>query len=158
MVKWVAAIVLVAACAGHAAACPTAAVHPETQTLRQMGAGGDPAQKAYDATLSLPKVACTAGGGATKVSLTFKVDATLGPNVEARPVRAPYFVAVLAAGEIVAKEVFPVTLSFGAARTTLSFEETVDKITLPARGNGQARYEILVGFQLTPEQLRAVRP
>lgn len=138
-------------------ACPSAAVHPETAKLVQMGAGGQANARAYEARISAPAVACQTVGADMTVNLTFKVDATLAPNVQAKPVKAPYFVVVMVAGKIVAKEIFPVTLAFGPGVDKIATTETVDKISLPLRRNAKPDYEILVGFQLSPEQMRAVQ-
>lgn len=141
-----------------ATACPTVAVHPDTARLVQMGAGGDANAQAYDAVMSAPQATCQSNKSDIKVNLTFHIDAALGPNVEARTVRVPYFVVVMSAGKIVAKEVFPVALGFSPATPKLSLNETVDKISLPLRTAATAQpYEILVGFQLTAAQLRAVQ-
>lgn len=153
----VAGLMITVAGAASAFACPVAKVHPETARFVQMGAGGQPAAKAYDATISGPQAKCSAENGGTKVHLTFKVDATLAPNVEAKPVKVPYFVAILSGDKIVAKEVFPVSLPFGVGALSVSVNEIVDKISLPLRPSGKPDYELLVGFQLTPEQLRAVQ-
>jgi hypothetical protein len=145
---------LLAAAVSAAPTCPAVTVHRETSTLVQMGAGGRADARAYRAVISDPKVSCDPAGSDLKVHLTFQVKADLAPGVEARAVKAPYFVVVMNQGKIVAKEVFPVSLGFSAAATTLNLTETVDKISLPVRIGG---YEILVGFQLTPEQLRAAQ-
>lgn len=137
------------------ARCPVASVHPETARLVQMGAGGQPSAKAYEARISAPQVSCASDGSSLKINLTFKVDAALGPNVQATPVKAPYFVAVLYDGMIVAKEIFPVGLGFKPDAPSISLTETVDKISVPLRRNAVPEYEILIGFQLTPEQVRA---
>jgi hypothetical protein len=148
---------LAAALSGQAAACPKAAVHPETARLVQMGAGGQATAKAYEARMSGAQVSCSTDGASDKIVLSFKIDAALGPNVEAKPVRAPYFVVVMLADKIVAKEVFPVTLPFGPGAAAVALNETVDKISLPLRRSAKPDYEILIGFQLTPEQLRAAQ-
>jgi hypothetical protein len=142
---------------GGAAACPTAVVHPETARLVQMGAGGQTAAKAYEASISQPETKCESRGGTLHVNLSFKLDAALAPGVEAKPVKAPYFVVVMYAGAIVAKEIFPVTLGFAPAVQKIAITEVVDKISLPSRRNAKPEYEILVGFQLTPEQVRAAK-
>jgi hypothetical protein len=152
-----AAAAAVAALTGSAMACPKAAVHPDTARLVQMGAGGQPNVKAYEARLSAPQAACKDEAGQMKVALTFDIQAGLGPNVEAKPVKVPYFVVVMSAGKIVAKEIFPVTLPFGPGAASVSVKETVDKISLPLRNGGKPDYELLIGFQLTPEQLRAAQ-
>lgn len=151
------AAALVVAASGGAAACPKAAVHSETARLVQMGAGGIASAKAFEARMSAAQSACKAETGATAVALTFAVQASLGPNVEAKPVKVPYFVVVMAGGKIVAKEVFSVTLPFAAGGSPVSVNETVDKISLPLRSGATTDYELLVGFQLTPEQLRAAQ-
>jgi phosphoribosylaminoimidazole (AIR) synthetase len=139
------------------AACPSAQVHAETARYVQLGAGGRADARAYVAQMSAPKTACQTAGGMVQVNLSFTVQADLAANVEAKPVKAPYFVVLMQAGKIVAKEVFPVTFAFGPAAPSVTLTETVDKIALPLRQSGKPDYEILVGFQLTPEQVRAAK-
>ncbi|MCB9983280.1 MAG: hypothetical protein H6861_06370 [Rhodospirillales bacterium] len=66
----------------------------------------------------------------------------------------PFFVAITSAGgEILAKEVFAAQVNYDAGQTTYSYTEKLRQIIpieTKARGS---HYKVLVGFQLTPDQL-----
>tara|TARA_R110000868_G_scaffold76499_2_gene219891 strand:- start:36451 stop:37014 length:564 start_codon:yes stop_codon:yes gene_type:complete len=67
-----------------------------------------------------------------------------------------YFVAVTRRDTaVIAKEVFPVTVRFNAGQDRVFRTETIDAISIP-RANADTsgiNFEILVGFELTPEEL-----
>ncbi|HAH08884.1 MAG TPA: hypothetical protein DCL54_16070 [Alphaproteobacteria bacterium] len=148
-----------AAIAAPAMACPKAAIIPQTNTFVQMGAGGDPNVRAYDATMSNPTVACEQRAGALKLSLSIRIDARLAPNVEAKPVQVPYFVAIQRKDKIIAKEIFPARIGFSDGKTVISVQEQVDRISVPIDGGHTANdMTVLTGFQLSREQLRALTP
>jgi hypothetical protein len=66
----------------------------------------------------------------------------------------PYFVAVTAADrQVVRREARTVAIELGAGRRTVERVRIEDIRITVAEGMTGADYEILVGFQLTPEQL-----
>lgn len=66
----------------------------------------------------------------------------------------PFFVAVTAPnGKIMAKEIFAASLSYDSAETTHSYYENLRQI-IPIKSKDQANlYKILIGFQVSPDQL-----
>lgn len=66
----------------------------------------------------------------------------------------PFFIAVTApSGKIMAKEIFSASLSYGANQNTHAYFENLRQI-IPISGKDNAKnYRILVGFQLSPDQL-----
>jgi hypothetical protein len=66
----------------------------------------------------------------------------------------PYFIAVTQGENIITKTVRNVTFSFAAGEKTATFEDDVDSIALVTDGEHKPYdYQILVGLQLTKEQL-----
>jgi len=66
----------------------------------------------------------------------------------------PFFVAVASpSGKILAKEIFAASMTFGAQETTHSYFEKLRQI-IPINSKDNAhRYRVLIGFQVTPDQL-----
>ncbi|MGH1376433.1 MAG: hypothetical protein ACRBCK_08805 [Alphaproteobacteria bacterium] len=66
----------------------------------------------------------------------------------------PFFVAVTApSGKIMAKEIFAASLTYGPNETSHSYFEKMRQI-IPINKKSQANlYKVLVGFQVTPDQL-----
>ncbi len=66
----------------------------------------------------------------------------------------PYFVAVTTpSGKIMAKEIFAASLTYGANQNKHSYFENLRQI-IPIRSKAMANhYKILIGFQVTPDQL-----
>ncbi len=66
----------------------------------------------------------------------------------------PFFIAVTAPnGKIMAKEIFAASMTYGAKETTHTYYEKLRQI-IPIRNKDLAKhYKILIGFQVTPDQL-----
>ncbi|MGH1456915.1 MAG: hypothetical protein ACRBDI_09055 [Alphaproteobacteria bacterium] len=66
----------------------------------------------------------------------------------------PFFVAVTSpSGKIMAKEIFAASLTYPPNETSHTYYEKLRQI-IPIKGKDQARYyKILIGFQVTPDQL-----
>jgi len=67
-----------------------------------------------------------------------------------------YFVAVTRSDiAVMAKQVFPITVRFRAGEDRVFLTETVDAISIPRANEATSgtNFEILAGFELTPEQL-----
>lgn len=92
---------------------------------------------------------------AVRVTLTVGMEATRGPAAAERTIRLPYFVAVAdAADRILDKAVYTVAAEFppNRSRVRLAGEEVT--LVLPVSAERPAgSYTVLVGFQLTPEEL-----
>jgi len=95
------------------------------------------------------------GDGVISVDLAFDGKAELGPAATSRNMTLRAFVTVARPdGRIVNKKVYDLPVAFEGAARQVGFLKTVEGTELPynERVNG-ASYEILVGFQLTREQL-----
>ena len=66
----------------------------------------------------------------------------------------PFFVAVTSpSGKIMAKEIFAASLTYGTNETTHTYFEKLRQI-IPIKSKSNAKaYKILIGFQVTPDQL-----
>ena len=101
---------------------------------------------------------CTIGSKNISVEMTLAFEGTLGPKGKAhktdKPSFAyPYFIAITNnQGNIVAKEVFAVTLTYENEETSDTKVETVRQV-IPVASNDMRNYKILVGFQLNDEEL-----
>lgn len=98
---------------------------------------------------------CRPGEGRVEVDLNLVLAAEKGPALEGTDAGYRYFVAVAAPdGGILAKQEFDTGVTFqGAQRRAGSIEELTQTIPV-AEGARPEDYRILVGFQLTPDQLR----
>jgi len=93
--------------------------------------------------------------GLILVNLAFRGTAEIGPAATTREITVPFFIALTEVNaRVLRKDVFLLTLTFPGNQRSTSFIHTIEEVKVPfvARINGAA-YEILIGFQLTPEQL-----
>lgn len=100
-----------------------------------------------------------ADNGAT-VLTTVSVGLELGrgPAAPGRVADAAYFVALARGEDILAKQVFPLRATFppNTDRVRLTGDEV--QVQVPNQGNGGAgAYRLLVGFELTPQELATNR-
>ncbi len=106
---------------------------------------------------------CNYSGKSATVDLKLAFEGSLGPRARVkdndRPFFSyPFFVAVTAPnGTILAKEVFSASMTYDTGQDHQTYYESMRQIipiTDPARGN---RYKVLVGFQLSQDQLNQNR-
>jgi hypothetical protein len=106
-----------------------------------------------------PRAACEYTSKSVTVDLKLTFDAMLGPKGRIqssdRPFFSyPFFVAVTSpSGKILAKEVFAASLTFNNGQDRQVYIENLRQI-IPVKGEANgARHKVMVGFQLSPEQL-----
>jgi hypothetical protein len=154
--KTIAAAVVLAATASIALAktqtaagrCPSINVLTDATRITQMS--GEKID--LKAEISQPTLACTVAGGTANAQLSFHVKSAIAPTSEVSPRSVPYFVAVIANGEVIAKEVFDLKLNFTADRM-VKVKENVAKVAIPiAEGKEAQDYSVTIGFQLTEAQ------
>ncbi|MEP0709266.1 hypothetical protein [Parvibaculum sp.] len=89
------------------------------------------------------------------VDLAFDGLAELGPAATSRELTLKTFVAVTRRfNAFDKKQVYEVPVTFEAGRRQVGFVKTVEGTILPYGGTADGRiYQILIGFQLTPDQL-----
>jgi len=98
--------------------------------------------------------ACNYDDRRVEVETSFDIVSTRGPTAETDAVPIPFFAAVVDPdGRAIAKETFESRAEFPTGRRKVAVRETVTQtIPLPRPDRGQ-HYQVLIGFQLTPEQL-----
>jgi hypothetical protein len=92
--------------------------------------------------------------GTLDVTVTVGFDLMRGPAMRGRTEEAPFFVVVAEGQRILEKQVYRVPAQFSANTDRVRLSSDPVKITIPLepRKSGAA-YDVLVGFQLTPEEL-----
>lgn len=105
------------------------------------------------------KVTCQSADTGMTAEIAINFDGALGPKARWKegdePSFAyPYFVAVTnAQGAVMSKEIFAASVSYGAKENTLRQVETISQ-ALPGNAlETPALYTIVLGFQLSDEQL-----
>ncbi len=96
--------------------------------------------------------------GEVEVDLLLVVEATRGPANADRRGRYDFFVAIAKSeGDILAKRVFPGEVVFEGNRTRVATEEELTQLIPLQPGTDGSDYDILVGFQLTADELTYAR-
>jgi len=99
--------------------------------------------------------ACSYDERAVTIDVRMDFAGKLGPK-SAPPANFsyPFFVAITSAsGEILAKEIFAAPLSYQSGQTSQNYSEKLRQIIPIENKDRGSRYKVLVGFQLTPDQL-----
>jgi hypothetical protein len=92
------------------------------------------------------------------VAATVGLDLTRGPASTSRREDVPFFVAVTQGDQILDKRVFHIRAEFPANTDRLRLSSDEVHLTLPiTRERSGASYDMLVGFQLTPDELATNR-
>ena len=142
-------------------ACPQAEIVGELQSLSEFDSASNPAPSNLISTIEITNVqkSCNYASGAATIDLKMDFVGTLGPRGRAlssdRPFFSyPFFVAVTSRdGTILAKEVFAASLTYDPGQNTKIYTEKLRQIIPIERGESGGDYRVLVGFQLTPDQL-----
>lgn len=138
--------------------CPPAAVLVPTSQMSvfKPNMQADPAGLIYRVHVESVKTNCTfdPDNGTTDSELQVMFKATRPPNASQVTYKVPYYVAVSQGERILTKKQFWVEFTFNAGETEADFKDHVAStfITLE-NGKKPYDYEILVGLQLTHDQL-----
>ncbi len=102
---------------------------------------------------------CMLSSKSTVVDLTLLFEGTLGSKGKQKTsdkpfFSYPFFVAVTApSGKIMAKEIFAASMTYGANENKHTYFEKLRQV-IPIKSKSSAKYyKILIGFQVTPDQL-----
>jgi hypothetical protein len=151
---------LLAGCsADRTGECPTmsAVSVVSSQTVFRPGVTPDPSNQLYTVEIMGVKGDCSLDKKATTAlsSLQITFRATRAPSGDSAQYSVPYFVAVTEGTDrVVAKKLFSADFSFAPGQSTTSFSDTVASTEVNARREKKTYdYQILVGLQLTKEQL-----
>lgn len=137
-------------------ACPSAAILADAANVTKFrdGSGRDLTDVVVEGEIVNIAVGCSYDRRGVSVDLQVAIAGTRGPADRSRAAEFDYFVAVTdAERNVLAKEIFRVRVRFADNQTRVGqVEEIEPRIphTDPAKA---ARYQILVGFQLTPDEI-----
>lgn len=133
------------------AECPSVNVLPDAVRVTQMANG----KADLKAEIREPAIACSVAGGKAKSKLSFWVKSAIAPTAAVAARSVPYFVAIIVDGEVIGKEVFTLALPFAGNDRKLMVKEKVAHVDIPvAKGRAAEDYAVMIGFQLTPEQVQ----
>jgi hypothetical protein len=137
--------------------CPQRAILAEAGDLARYTPGGkDLTDLVLQARVTSMNGVCTKGPKPTltRVSIIVGINASRGPAARSREADISYFVAVLRGDDILNKEVIPVHIAFPSNASAVAIQGDEVTIDLPTpKGVTAADYRVLVGLQLSPEEL-----
>ncbi|QQG37151.1 MAG: hypothetical protein HYS17_05155 [Micavibrio aeruginosavorus] len=141
--------------------CPQVAVVEDLKHLSQFETPANPTPETNISSISMTGMesSCSKTEKTVAVDIGLRFDAALGPKAtnwktESHSFAYPYFVAVTTpSGEILSKEVFAATIRYDANETALTQEESMRQVIPLREGQDVSGYEILIGFQLTDDEL-----
>ena len=145
--------------------CPKVSVVDDLKNLTQFEtpSAPTPGTKISSITIGNMTSNCSLNDKTVALDIDLAFDGQLGPKAtgwktESRSFAYPYFIAVTTpTGEIMSKEVFAATIRYDGAETAVSQKESIRQV-IPLRENIAASgYEILIGFQLTEDELNYSR-
>jgi hypothetical protein len=142
-------------------ACPRAAILGDAADLTRYrpdhaGQGGqDLTDMVFDGRITGVSGKCARGGEDTlEVTATVNIELMRGPAMVGRVGEVPFFVAVAEGQRLLEKQVFRLKAEFPANTDRLRLTSETVNLTLPLeRGKSGAAYDLLVGFQLSPDEL-----
>lgn len=145
-------------CAQKITVCPIPAILVDTSTITIFRPGTTPdlANELYSVRLISAEADCVYNNSTSIVrasmDLTFK--ATRAPSSEGATYTVPYFVAVHEGAKIFAKRVYNLRFSFAPGAATATIKQAPEQTRILIQ-NGKLpwNYQLLSGFQMTPEQI-----
>lgn len=145
--------------------CPQVAVVDDLKNLTQfeIPSAPTPGTKISSIAITGVKSSCNVTEKTVAVDMGLRFDGQLGPKAaewktESHSFAYPYFIAVTTpAGEILSKEVFAATIRYDSGEAAITQEESIRQVIPLREGMTAAGYEILVGFQLTSDELNYAR-
>ena len=166
-----AAVVLLSALSGcgaqrnaFAPACPAPMLPLQLSDLTRYRAGAGTAGKdigelELQGRLTAINGDCSAGSkGQLNSTIQITMEMTRGPALPGRRAEVQVLVAVRDGNTIIAKQTYPVLVEFPANLDRVTLTSPPIDITLPVTPERSgAAYDIVAGFQLSPEELAANR-
>ena len=145
-------------CAQKITVCPIPAILVDTSiiTIFRPGTTPDLANELYSVRLVSAEADCVYNNSTSIVrasmDLTFK--ATRAPSSEGATYTVPYFVAVHEGSKIFAKRTYNLRFSFAPGAATATIKQAPEQTRILIQ-NGKLpwNYQLLSGFQMTPEQI-----
>lgn len=137
--------------------CPQVAVLQQAQTVTLFEPGrSDVAGQISTGRITGVSGACTTMTKKRQKLLQVKFTASFltdnGPANHGQPVSLPWFVAITKGDQIIQKQDYTATLKFDGNMSTTALTSKPIKIVLP-QDEQSADVQVLVGFEMTPDQL-----
>ncbi|MCK6418801.1 MAG: hypothetical protein L6Q57_07685 [Alphaproteobacteria bacterium] len=139
--------------------CPKVEAVPELAAYNEFRPVKNPFEDSLITSVNLTLVgaACTYNPKSVTMDLKLQFDGRLGPAQKAENKEffsIPFFVAVKEpGGNVLAKEVFAASLNYTPGSGRATYTENLRQIIPIANTARGPRYKVVVGFQLSPEQL-----
>lgn len=141
--------------------CPQVELVSDLSSLSDFSTPNQPSENNLISRVNLNSAesTCKLASKSAIVDLTLIFNGVLGKKGKLKPsdkpfFSYPFFVAVTAPnGKIMAKEIFAASLTYGANENKHTYFEKLRQI-IPIKNKSHAnRYKVLIGFQVTPDQL-----
>ncbi len=136
--------------------CPDVSIlaGSERLVLFRPGPGRDLIDVVVEADMSNLRASCDYDEGSVDVEASFEIVSTRGPEAGTGTAAIPFFAAVVGPDErVVAKKTFESRAEFPAGHRRVAVQEILGQRIPLSRREAGPDYRVLVGFQLTPEQL-----
>jgi hypothetical protein len=155
-----AAVALLAGCTGAKTDnCPTLAalLDASSMTVFRQGTTPDPANVLYNVRIVEVSGQCDFNkkkrSADSDVTITFR--ATRAPSGDAAQYTAPYFVGITEGTDrVMARQAYSVPFEFAPGQASITFTDNVKDAYVAAKyGSLPYDYQVLVGLQITKEQL-----
>ncbi len=150
----------VAACGGDKnsrVVCPQVGILYDASRVTEFVPGGEPTLEnvTYDAEIGDARISCKYDGDIVKSKVSFTLDMRAGPAAREDKHEFKYFVAVTELNSrILSKKVYSVEAKFDPETRRVVVTKDVGGLKVNYKRLGRSDlYEILVGWELTPEQL-----
>ncbi len=141
----------------YSGSCPQAEAVEELKSLSEFSDTSDQSDYNLVSKIGIANLqsACNYDERSVTIDLRMDFQGTLGPRGgNSGSFSYPFFVAVTSArGDILAKEVFAAPLTYNPGQKTQTYTEKMRQIIPIENRDRGSKYKILVGLQLTPDQL-----
>lgn len=151
-------LLALAGCSQKIVVCPIPAILADTSSVTVMRPGTQPdlANELYTVTMTGTEVDCVYNNTTqiVRASMDIAFRATRAPTDAAATYSVPYFVVVHEGNKIYAKRPYTLRFTFapGAATATITQSQDDTRIRIE-NGKLPWNYQLLAGFQMTPEQI-----
>jgi len=137
--------------------CPAASILGNAERVAQFkqGSGRDLIDVMFQAEIGKLNMSCRYLKGRVVTDISFELIAERGPAARSHTGEFDYFVAISdAKGRVLAKENFHSKIAFPENRRSAGILEEIEQSIPLRKDEDGGGYEILVGFQLTEEQMK----
>lgn len=140
--------------------CPEVRIVTDLNQVHQFTDAAKPAPNQAISSIRMSSVEkdCRVEDQNMVIDMTLSFEGKAGPKARTKPADKPsfaypYFIAITNnQGSIIAKEIFAVTMAYEKGKDSRSFTETVRQV-IPLGDAPLKNYKVLIGFQLTEQEL-----